>query len=329
MSTGSEFGKRNPNPSGVPLHFNLSVFFEAIEQQYNVFTCYYDLVYLLKNNPDFEVKHEHVHHYNSFCHPLCNTPEGVTFCNNDEIQKVKTMKQLAKPLVMTCGMGVKELLIPVFGMGELLGVVMIEGLWPRKAVDEKIVLKQTHSNNSILIDDISAFPEQLTILNKLIALFTPFQTLIELRYLLQVDDEKRKENAATTNVQKLVQQSRLASLPIQIDLHKKLSSPIQRAVGWMASNYYIDITIEQVAAFVGLSEHYFCKRFKEETGVSFHQLLLDYRLEAAMYLIKRTDMNLTQVAIEIGFSYSSTFYRAFRKKFLMSPKEVRMRPTSL
>ena len=58
-------------------------------------------------------------------------------------------------------------------------------------------------------------------------------------------------------------------------------------------------------------------------GVSFHQCLTQRRLIEAKRLIAR-DVMLEDVGQSVGFSDYSTYYRAFKKEFGISPRQYRI-----
>ena len=63
------------------------------------------------------------------------------------------------------------------------------------------------------------------------------------------------------------------------------------------------------------------RQFKEETGYSIHQYILEKRLLAAKGLI-REGMSAGAAALECGFQDYSAFARAFKKKMGMAPSEA-------
>lgn len=57
-------------------------------------------------------------------------------------------------------------------------------------------------------------------------------------------------------------------------------------------------------------------------GISFHQCLTQRRLIAAKALIQEGTL-LETVGQDVGFADYSTFYRAFRKAYSISPRQYR------
>ena len=55
------------------------------------------------------------------------------------------------------------------------------------------------------------------------------------------------------------------------------------------------------------------------------QFIKNYRLEKAYNLLKNTDLPVTQISFDVGFSNVSYFIRSFKEKYKVTPKELRLR----
>lgn len=91
-------------------------------------------------------------------------------------------------------------------------------------------------------------------------------------------------------------------------------------------NHYMDkITIEEMAAEVGLSQSHFMKYFKNTMGTSFIEYLNEYRLTMASRLLISSDASILVIAEEVGYENLSYFNRTFKKRFGQTPREHRKR----
>lgn len=63
-------------------------------------------------------------------------------------------------------------------------------------------------------------------------------------------------------------------------------------------------------------------QFKQKMGVSIYQYITQRRLISAKALIAR-GIALEQVAVQVGFSDYSAFYRAFKQEYGISPRQFR------
>jgi AraC-like DNA-binding protein len=67
--------------------------------------------------------------------------------------------------------------------------------------------------------------------------------------------------------------------------------------------------------------------FQERTGVPVHRYLTLLRLRASLERLAEGASDLTELALELGFSSHSHFTDAFRREFGFSPSDVRKNAT--
>ncbi|MCG7409183.1 AraC family transcriptional regulator [Paenibacillus sp. ACRRX] len=78
----------------------------------------------------------------------------------------------------------------------------------------------------------------------------------------------------------------------------------------------------ELARIVGLNDFKLKLGFKECFGTSAYRYLRDKRLEQAMNLLRKGDVNVTQAAGFVGYANLSHFTAIFRGKFGLNPSEV-------
>lgn len=88
-----------------------------------------------------------------------------------------------------------------------------------------------------------------------------------------------------------------------------------------------DMSVDTIAEEMGLSRSAFFKRIKTLTGKAPVDFIKDIRLAKAAKLITTTDLGITEIAYQVGFSDPGYFGKCFRKKFEMTPKEYRNQAT--
>jgi len=107
----------------------------------------------------------------------------------------------------------------------------------------------------------------------------------------------------------------LASLSNQLMVAAKQSeSPmVSRAKVYIAEHQDEQLSLRQVAGSVNTSAFYFCKMFKQATGLTFTDYLARVRIEKVKNLLMNPHKRISEAAYEAGFQSLSQFNRVFRK----------------
>lgn len=97
---------------------------------------------------------------------------------------------------------------------------------------------------------------------------------------------------------------------------------ISKAKSYIHDHYKEPFSLEDVAAYVGLTPTYFTKMFKEQTKHTFIDYVTDYRIEKSKELLLQTNLSLKEIAFEVGYD-PNYFSRVFKKWTNLSPKQYR------
>ncbi|RXM53054.1 MULTISPECIES: AraC family transcriptional regulator [unclassified Chryseobacterium] len=81
--------------------------------------------------------------------------------------------------------------------------------------------------------------------------------------------------------------------------------------------------IQVIADHFGISGNYFGEYFKQQTGVSYQDYLLDYRLKLVETYLKYSSIRLSEIAYELQFSDESHLSKLFKKYRGVTPGEYR------
>ena len=95
---------------------------------------------------------------------------------------------------------------------------------------------------------------------------------------------------------------------------EKVESPLAaRAKLYITDHQHEQISLGQVAAAVNTSAFYFCKIFKQATGLTFTDYLARVRVEKVKNLLLNPHKRISEAAYEAGFQSLSQFNRVFRR----------------
>jgi len=103
-------------------------------------------------------------------------------------------------------------------------------------------------------------------------------------------------------------------------LRSSVSVHIEEAMTYINEHLEEDLTVDALAARLYISSSYLMHRFRQDTGLTLHQYILQKRLFTLVQALKPGE-NIGAAAHAIGFKDYSTFFRAFRRLFGKTPQE--------
>jgi len=110
----------------------------------------------------------------------------------------------------------------------------------------------------------------------------------------------------------------------QIKRTSTSNSSIISAIEFIDNNLDKRLTLDQVSGKVYLSDYYFSKLFKRETGLSFSVYLNARKIQKAMILLKESDKSVKVISDELGFTRLSYFSQTFKKYTGYAPTKYRV-----
>lgn len=118
-------------------------------------------------------------------------------------------------------------------------------------------------------------------------------------------------------------QQRSEDVPETISARNKSVKKMAEACLYISRNCTQPITLEDAAAFMGVSKSHFAHLFKEYTNTTFVDYLTEERIKRAQTLFLTPETQIIDVAFDSGFSSISSFNRAFKKITGQSPSKFR------
>ena len=106
---------------------------------------------------------------------------------------------------------------------------------------------------------------------------------------------------------------------------KNAMKRLEQAFNYIDDHYCEKITLEEVASSVYMSSNYFSSYFRKVTNISFSDYVTRMRINHARELLRETDKNVTEIAMECGFNNISNFYRLYKKHVGKPPKDEKQK----
>lgn len=98
---------------------------------------------------------------------------------------------------------------------------------------------------------------------------------------------------------------------------------LKRAMEYINANLAENVCLESVAQELDLSASHFAHEFRNTTGQTPYQYLLDQRIARAKDLLRRSKLPVQFISASVGFSSPANFVRAFRQRVGRTPEAWR------
>lgn len=115
-------------------------------------------------------------------------------------------------------------------------------------------------------------------------------------------------------------------MKIQMKKQQAKSIHVERAIDYIYENYSKNISVTDIAEYLGIDRTYLYRLFKEEYNMSPQKYLLNFRLKAAMNKLEGGNMSIAEIAYSCGFNDASAFCHQFKKVYKDTPLNYRRYP---
>lgn len=112
----------------------------------------------------------------------------------------------------------------------------------------------------------------------------------------------------------------LAGKPISIERDVRR---MQQICTYVMAHYIHTISLDDIAAEVGMNRSAFCSYFKRCEGMTFSQYVTRYRLNTACELLKHSQKQVSEICFTVGFNDLPHFVRVFTNTLGISPSKYR------
>ena len=256
----------------------------------------------LRSIETFNLPHQDRPYENPFCGLMGSTNQTCATCLQLQ-RKVEEAASL-KPQTLECFAGLCDSAVPIRVGEDLIaflqtGQVLLHR--PNRREFSRIARQLIKSGAEVDLKRVEEAYFQTRVLTK-----PQYESILRLLTILA------QHRAALSN-QLIVQE-------------EKAESPqIARAKGFINEHQGEDLSLSAVARAVNMSAFYFCKVFKQATGLTFTDYLARIRIEKVKNLLLDPHKRISEVAFAAGFQSLSQFNRVFRKIAGEAPTAYRER----
>ncbi len=98
---------------------------------------------------------------------------------------------------------------------------------------------------------------------------------------------------------------------------------VERAKTYILENSDKMLTVKDISKYISLNPEYFTRLFKKETGYNIKDYIIQCKLTMAKDLLVNSNLPISMVALELGYSNFSHFTQMFKRCEGMTPKDYR------
>ncbi len=149
----------------------------------------------------------------------------------------------------------------------------------------------------------------------------PVQNLVEnlIWTLIYGEPNKRKINQLTMGLLFL----QLLNYTDRLACRSPEEESVMQALRYI-EEHYRDGSLRELCGLLHQDFSSFSREIKRKTGRNYTDLVQEKRLSQAGFLLRTTDMTVSDVALQVGYDNMSYFHRLFREKYRCTPRQYRL-----
>ncbi len=240
-------------------------------------------------------------HFNPYCRLLRQSPAGSSACDGCDRRNAHAASLVRRPRSYRCHAGLTEALVPLFNRdGACIGN-MATGQFLLEGEPE-----MTPEEVTALAGEYGVDPETL---------WAAYQ---------QIPHLSRRQFDGVIDYLAALGRT-IVDTYDHIALQEKLDSPdrLTEIREYIGKNYAKPLTLPRIARRFAMSEGYFCRFFRQGTGMSFTNYLAIIRVRQAAELLRSSSLSVAEIAFRTGFGSLSQFNRTFKAVTASTPRRLR------
>jgi len=173
-----------------------------------------------------------------------------------------------------------------------------------------------------LVDSLGKGRHSASYLYFHVAKVLPIQNLVEnmVWTLLYDQPNKRSSNQITMGLLVLQLQNHMDKMEVGDEQYdREFAITVLNYI----EGHYKDGTLRELADLMGGDIYWMSREIKKRLGKTYKELLQSKRMSQAGYLLSHSGIAVTDIIESVGYDNSSYFYRKFKERYGVSPKEYR------
>jgi AraC-like DNA-binding protein len=231
-------------------------------------------------------------HENPYCIYVKNCPSAHVHCVEKQGKIVEKCK--GGSFVGTCWAGVKEYVYPIMHEKDVVGFICVSGFAEPKANEYLLSVSKKYN--------------------------LPYEQL-QIAYGTLKKDMPPKEYVDTL-IYPLCHMLELAHLKADTFI-KKQDTLINRVVQFIKKNYTQNLTSSLLCKEFSCSRSYLSKLFNTTMSATIPEYITNLRIDSAKSLLQHTNLEVSEIALSVGFNESYYFAMQFKKLVGKTPSAYR------
>lgn len=288
-------------------------------------------------------------HCQSFCQAIRKDETLSQYCQKCDARGGLEAVRLNKPYIYLCHYNIVDIAIPIIVHNQYMGAIMagqvklrdnpmeLEQIVTRPSnadTDKKFrSLEQEYTSLPVLsYDEVTTISEMLYHLcNYIVEEAINKNATIDM-YRQVLTSEKPVTDSFAEHTYRSIQtiKNELENTLIDSQIGKlsnqqKISGSaiLQPAFDYIYTHKNENVKLADMAAICHVSPSYFSRMFTKETGENFSVFIPRLKMEWAKQILETTDLSISQVSNELGFSEPSYFIKTFKKFERITPARYR------
>ena len=286
-----------------------------------------------------------------FCKIVKSCPEGLACCLRSDEATADRVIRARRPVVTSCYAGLTGVGLPVFFKDKLLGAMLSGNCLSRNPSPAGFLrVKKRLKGLDLDFAELEKAYYQIPVVNQhkiriaqeMLSLIVNYiidrEQMLELQETIyQRQGDLAREVAARASLERHLEEGMeevrmlrrhflagASADSVQLgDSTTRRKRLLYEVMEFIDSFYSGDISLQDAADHVDLSASYLSSIFREEYGYSFMDYLIWKRISRACELLRDTRMNVTEVALSVGYTNISYFNQVFKRLTGMPPGKYR------